>query len=225
MVCTKEADFRQNTKWQETAHWVTSFCHFFNIRIVFRRPVAKFYDDSNGLLNTHKISIDSQSVKLQVRVALKYQYLFSVGTKPSPAKQNVKYECFYCPFQIFHIFCGGVSGVGFTKPISVSFPLFSWFAITAKTLVTYWISRSYLTGVAAAQLRWHPSNTKVMKKRKRYFCKFKKFLNGDIYERILTRLHPWDGEISPQWSNIVNVACTPFIFCTMLFHIFQNMSY
>ena len=27
-----------------------------------------------------------------------------VGGKPFPAKQNIKYECFYCALQIFHIF-------------------------------------------------------------------------------------------------------------------------
>ena len=39
-------------------------------------------------------------------------------------------------------------GVGVTKPIS-SVPLISRFFNIAKTLVTYWISCSYLTGVAA----------------------------------------------------------------------------
>ena len=28
-----------------------------------------------------------------------------VGAKPSSANQNVKYDCFHCAFQIFHIFC------------------------------------------------------------------------------------------------------------------------
>ena len=52
------------------------------------------------------------------------------------------------------------SGVGVTKPIS-SIPLFSKFFNIIKTHVSYWISRLYLTGVAAAQLRWHLSNIDV----------------------------------------------------------------
>ena len=51
--------------------------------------------------------------------------------------------------------------VGVTKPIS-SVPLISRFFTIVKTLVTYWTSCSYLTGVAAAQLRWHMSNMNVM---------------------------------------------------------------
>ena len=54
------------------------------------------------------------------------------------------------------------SGVGVTKPIS-SVPLFSEFFSIIKTYVTYWISRLYLTGVAAAQLRWHLSNVNVIR--------------------------------------------------------------
>ena len=54
-----------------------------------------------------------------------------------------------------------LSGVGVTKPIS-SVPLFSEIFSIAKTRVSYWISRLYLTGVAAAQLRWHLSNINVI---------------------------------------------------------------
>ena len=53
------------------------------------------------------------------------------------------------------------TGVGVTKPIS-SVPLITRFFTIVKTLVTYWTSCSYLTGVAAAQLRWHLSNMNVM---------------------------------------------------------------
>ena len=52
-------------------------------------------------------------------------------------------------------------GVGVTEAIS-SVPLISRFFTIVKTLVTYWISCSYLTGVAAAQLRWHLSNINVI---------------------------------------------------------------
>ena len=55
------------------------------------------------------------------------------------------------------------SGVGVTEPIS-SIPLFSRFFTITKTLVTYWISPSYLTGVTTAVLWWHLSNVKVIKK-------------------------------------------------------------
>ena len=50
---------------------------------------------------------------------------------------------------------------GVTKPIS-SVPLFSEIFSIVKTHVSYWISRLYLTGVAAAQLRWHLSNINVI---------------------------------------------------------------
>ena len=40
-------------------------------------------------------------------------------------------------------------GVGVTKPI-LSVPLFSTFSVIVKTNVSYWISRLYLAGVAAA---------------------------------------------------------------------------
>ena len=53
-------------------------------------------------------------------------------------------------------------GVGVTKPIS-SVPLFSNFFRVIKTHVTYWISRLYLSGVVAAQLRWHLSNINVIR--------------------------------------------------------------
>ena len=49
--------------------------------------------------------------------------------------------------------------VGVTKPIS-SVALFS---EIFKTHISYWISRLYLTGVAAAQLRWHLSNINVIR--------------------------------------------------------------
>ena len=53
--------------------------------------------------------------------------------------------------------------VGVTKPIS-SVPLFSPFSNIAKTYISYWISRLYLTGVAVAQLRWHQANMNVIQR-------------------------------------------------------------
>ena len=55
------------------------------------------------------------------------------------------------------------SWVGATKPIS-SVPLFSEIFNIVKTHVRYWISRLYLTGDAAAQLRWHMSNINVIQR-------------------------------------------------------------
>ena len=67
------------------------------------------------------------------------------------------------PSHILCLLCSAYSsGVGVTKPIS-SVPLFSEFFSIIKTHVSYWISRLYLTGVAAAQLRWHLSNINVIR--------------------------------------------------------------
>ena len=70
------------------------------------------------------------------------------------------------------------TGVGVTKPI-FSVPLFSTFSVIVKTNVSYWISRLYLAGVAAAQLRWHLSN------------KIENFAYGEISERSFSNPHPW----------------------------------
>ena len=53
----------------------------------------------------------------------------------------------------------GVAGVII---IISSFPLISGFFTIVKILYTCWISRWYLTYVAADQLRWHPSNMHVI---------------------------------------------------------------
>ena len=53
----------------------------------------------------------------------------------------------------------GGAGVGVTKPI-FSVPLFPRFFTFVETLVAYWISRPYLTGVTTAQLRRHLPNMK-----------------------------------------------------------------
>ena len=71
-----------------------------------------------------------------------------------------------CQYRISHprfqqpIWCWQ-SGVGVTKRI-FSIPLFSTFSVIVKANVSYWISRLYLVGVAAAQLRWHLSNMNVI---------------------------------------------------------------
>ena len=54
-------------------------------------------------------------------------------------------------------------GVGVTNAIP-PVPFFLRFFTIVKTLVTYQISRLYLTGVAAPPLRWHLPNTKVIQR-------------------------------------------------------------
>ena len=81
-------------------------------------------------------------------------------------------------------------GVGVIEPIS-SVPLFSEFFSIIKTHVTYWISRLYLTGDAAAQLWWHLSKINVIWINKRYFCKNENFAYGEINERSFSNPHPW----------------------------------
>ena len=53
------------------------------------------------------------------------------------------------------------TGMGATKPI-FSVPLISEIFSFVKIHVSYWTSRLYFTGVAAAQLRWHLSNINVI---------------------------------------------------------------
>ena len=50
------------------------------------------------------------SITLHAKVALKSQYLFVFGAKPSPANQNIKCDSPHYAIQIFHIFTGSVSG-------------------------------------------------------------------------------------------------------------------
>ena len=55
------------------------------------------------------------------------------------------------------------------------------FFTTVKTLATYWISHSNMTGVTAALLRWYLSNIKIIERtKKRYFSKMKYFLTREI---------------------------------------------
>ena len=54
-----------------------------------------------------------------------------------------------------------ITGLGVTKPI-FSIPLIVDFFSIVKTHVKYWISRLYLTGIAAAELRWYLSNMDVI---------------------------------------------------------------
>ena len=72
-------------------------------------------------------------------------------------------------------------------------PLFAYFFSLAKTYVTYWTSRSYLTGVAAAELRRYLSNmdvTKSLKESNRFFCDIENFAYGEINERGFSNPRP-----------------------------------
>ena len=62
---------------------------------------------------THKIPVDLQYHDgypgSRVNFGDKYiefqsQVLFLFDAKPFPVNQNVKYECFHCALQIFHVF-------------------------------------------------------------------------------------------------------------------------
>ena len=81
------------------------------------------------------------------------------------------------------------SGVGVTRAIS-SILLFSWFFSIANIYISYWISCSYLTGVTAAQLRWHLTNMKVVQKADRYFCRIKNVAYREINEWSFSNPHP-----------------------------------
>ena len=73
---------------------------------------------------------------------------------------------------------------GVTKPIP-SFPLFSEFFSIVKKHVSYWISSSYLTGVAGDTCQiwmW-------CKESKKYFCEIENFVHGEINERNFSNPH------------------------------------
>ena len=48
---------------------------------------------------------------LHMSVALKSQYLFVFDARLFPTNSNVKYESYYCAFQISYIFAGSVCGI------------------------------------------------------------------------------------------------------------------
>ena len=80
------------------------------------------------------------------------------------------------------------AGVEVTKPIS-SVPLFSQIFSIVKTYVSYWISRLYLAGVIAAQLRGHLSNITVIQMIQEVFFQDKNAY-GEINERSFSNPHP-----------------------------------
>ena len=84
---------------------------------------------------------------------------FLICTRPT-------YDCYWgLMLHRYHVISGNnhahTWGGGYTKPI-FSVLLFSRFFRIIKTHVTYMISLSYLTGVAAAELRRHLANMNVI---------------------------------------------------------------
>ena len=73
------------------------------------------------------------------------------------------------------------SGVAVTEPIS-SVALFSDSFTIVKSHDRYWMSHQYLTGDAAAQLRWHLSNMNVIQRISKMFLQNSNFTYGEINE-------------------------------------------
>ena len=61
MIYTNEAEFRSDTKWQDTAHWVTPFCHFILLSELLSGERSQILRDARyELLNIQKNPIGSQ---------------------------------------------------------------------------------------------------------------------------------------------------------------------
>ena len=74
-----------------------------------------------------------------------------------------------------------------------------------NTHVKYWISHLYFVGVAAAQLRWHLSNTIVIKSSNRYFYRSENFAEGEINGRSFSKLNPWC--IVYRQGQLISIPC------------------
>ena len=60
MIYTNEADFRYDTKWQDTAPCVTPFYHLvFALKLLSEDRSQILSNASNDIFNTHRIFIDS----------------------------------------------------------------------------------------------------------------------------------------------------------------------
>ena len=115
---------------------------------VWSSPLHSLYRGVFSQVSIMFIVCSTNGPRLLIFILSQGQYnsIKARKTRCLPQDQNIFISC---------------SGVGVTKPIS-SVPLFSYFLRIAKTHVSYSISCSYLTGVAAAQLRWHLSNMNVI---------------------------------------------------------------
>ena len=92
----------------------------------------------------------------------------TINIIPQNYEESIAYPCTRyhslrpIPFGVTGLLGSSLLGWGLLNQFPPLITLISWFFTIVKTLVTYWISCSYLTGVAAAQLRWHLSNMNVM---------------------------------------------------------------
>ena len=85
--------------------------------------------------------------------------------------------------------CGGYK-TNFLRPVIFLFFFFSITKIHISYWI-YWISRSYMIGVATAQLCRHLSNMNLLQRMNRYFWRIKYFACREINERSFSNLHPW----------------------------------
>ena len=86
-------------------------------------------------------------------------------------------------------------GMGLSMPIS-TVPLFFEIVSIVKTYVRYWISRLYVTGIAAAQLRRHLPNIDVIQ------IIWEVFLSGNrpLFEPMMIH-DPNDRQVTLQWRH------------------------
>ena len=112
------------------------------------------------------------------------------------------------------------SGMGVTKLIS-SVPLFFEVFSIAKTHVVYGISRLYLTGVVAAQPRWHLSNSNVIQ---RYCFQIEYFAYGEINEGNFCEHNPcnvncrWFETLSHSYDATVIFPQSYYLETLITFH-------
>ena len=76
----------------------------------FKRSISTFNNPvySVFIFNFGHCKVHFMHITLRMRVSLKSQCLIVDGAKPFPANQNVKYKCYHCDLQIFHIFAGSI---------------------------------------------------------------------------------------------------------------------
>ena len=113
--------------------------------------------------------------------------------------------------------------VGVTKPI-FSVPLFSYFFRIAKIHVSYWISRSYQTGVAAAQLLWRCQIWMWYKESNRYFGRIENLAYGGINERSFRNPHPRFG-VNTLPADVLGPKVTGASTGMVLFFLMTNHRY
>ena len=110
---------------------------------------------------------------------------------------SIQFKCgmLYCGFTVssqrtiwpINLFFQGGGG---------KFPLFCFFSKfiwILKSHISYWTIHSYLTGVTAAQLQWHLSNSQIwmwLKEFNRCFFKIKNFAYREINKQSLSNPHP-----------------------------------